>query len=329
MNFLIFKPIYKERIWGGQNLKYFLKRNIQSKIKIGESWDIVDRPDEVSVVSRGIFYGQTLRQVIEQNHKTLLGPKWKINKRFPILVKWLDCEKTLSLQVHPPKPIALFLGEESKTENWYIVKSKPKSHIFLGLKKGISKQQFINTLIKQSNKLKSLLHSFYIKEGDSVFVPSGRLHAIGSGSIILEIQENSDTTYRVYDWDRIDENKNKRKLDIEKSLMSINFEDFEPEKYNFNNKINTYKNFEILSNSKEFQLLKKTFYKGDKININAFEEVRILSIVSGSIDIIYNNNKFIDILYKGDNVILPYISYFDIIAKENNTTILITEKFIQ
>ena len=271
MNFLIFKPIYKERIWGGQNLKYFFKRDIQSKIKIGESWEIVDRPDEVSIVSRGDFYGQTLREIIEKNYNILLGPKWKANKRFPILVKWLNCEKTLSLQVHPPKSIALLLGGESKTENWYIVKSQKKSNIFLGLKNGISKQQFINTLMKESHKLKNLLHSFHVEEGDSVFVPSGTIHAIGNGNIILEIQENSNTTYRVYDWDRIDKNKNKRKLDIEKSLMSINFEDFEPNKCYFDNKNEVYKNCNILNDSKEFKLLKKKFYKGEKININPFE----------------------------------------------------------
>ncbi len=315
MKFIKFKPIYMERVWGGTNLKKEFNRDTQPGKVIGESWEISDRPEACSVICGGQYDGKTIRQAIEADSTNIMGPNWDKNKKFPILVKWLDCEQRLSLQVHPPMSVAPKLGGEPKTENWYIAKCRENSHLIAGLKKGATKQEFIDSL--KDNSAEKLLWRFPVSEGDSLFVQSGRLHAIDGGNIILEIQQNSDTTYRVYDWGRVGLDGKPRKLHINESIESINFDDFEPQPVSSKGKDT------VLCSCKEFSIRTVNLKKGDHLKFAANEQPRILSITKGSLACQCGCQGKVEL---SDNVLLPYANGQDFVA-ESDTVALITENF--
>lgn len=318
MEYLIFHPIYKNRIWGGHNLSSVLHRNIKSN-HVGESWDIVDRDTNVSIVSKGKFKGKSLREIIENHTFFLMGPKWSKYKKFPILVKILDCKQKLSLQVHPKFNRN---NIEKKTENWYVLEATKGASVLLGLKEKISKNQFIKHL--NYNNILNILNLIEIYKGDSIFVPSGILHAIYGGSLILEIQENSDSTYRIYDWNRLDYNGKVRSLDIKESLNNINFNKNIVNSIKNNNESST-----ILVNSNEFTIIKKRITKGDQLVISARDQVRILSVVENELIIRSHLSNTINIIKRGDNIILPYDCKFTIFTKKDYVVILLTQDFIQ
>lgn len=193
---------------------------------IGESWEITDRPEGVSVIANGSLAGKNLRWLMDHYPLELLGSKYQSPSRFPLLIKILDAQKVLSLQVHPPAQIARQLGGEPKTEMWYITQASPSAELFAGLKTGVTKPEFEKRL--QDGSVADCFHRIPIRAGDSMFLPSGRVHAIGAGNVIFEIQQNSDTTYRVFDWNRLDDQGKPRDLHIPQSLASIDFSDFEP-----------------------------------------------------------------------------------------------------
>lgn len=219
MNPLIFKPIYKDRVWGGQKLATRFGRTIPSNKPIGESWEIVDREDDQSIVAQGEHQGQTLKHLLATHGPEIMGPHYQPNTPFPILVKWLDCKDTLSVQVHPPKSVASALNGEPKTENWYILENEPQAQLYLGLIPHTSLDDFSSAL--NNNQLESLLAHTETHAGDSYFIESGTLHAIGGGNLILEIQQNSDTTYRVHDWNRMGLDGKPRKLHPEETIKSL------------------------------------------------------------------------------------------------------------
>ncbi|MEI8313878.1 MAG: type I phosphomannose isomerase catalytic subunit [Verrucomicrobiota bacterium] len=221
-----FKPILVERLWGGSALTRYGKA-IPAGKRIGESWEISDRADAQSVVANGPDAGQTLHQLIQQHGAQLLGANCRSN-RFPLIVKLLDARDRLSLQVHPPATLAALLGGEPKTEMWYILDAMPDALLIAGLRRGTTRQQFEAAIKQGGSAFQKCFHQFSVRAGDALFVPSGRLHAIGAGLVIAEIQQNSDTTYRAYDWDRVDDTGKPRPLHIRESLASIDFNDFEP-----------------------------------------------------------------------------------------------------
>ena len=220
------KPLYQDRVWGGRALETSLKRTLPANRPIGESWEIVDRPEAQSVIAGGRFDGRTLRDVIAAHSADIMGPQWKADRPFPILVKWLDCRERLSLQVHPPAEVAPRLKGEPKTENWYIAEAAPGSHLIVGLKRGATKDQFEKAI--HDLTLENCVHRFSVSAGDSILVRSGQIHAIDGGNLILEIQQNSDTTYRVYDWGRVGLDGKPRQMHVSESLQSIKWDDFEP-----------------------------------------------------------------------------------------------------
>ncbi len=221
-----FEPHYFERVWGGRALEEILSRKIPQKTKIGESWDLVDRKDFQSLEISPDHCCKTIRELLKHDHRGIMGPGWDQNRHFPILVKWLDCTDRLSLQVHPPSELADSLNGEPKTENWYIANAKEKAGLFVGLKKGKSKDDFLQAL--EVENLESVCHRIDSQVGDSILVESGRMHAIDAGNLILEIQQNSDTTFRVFDWGRKCINGLARELHIKESIQCIDFGDFEP-----------------------------------------------------------------------------------------------------
>jgi mannose-6-phosphate isomerase len=223
---LTFQPIFKERIWGGRNLERLYQKSLPEQVPIGESWEITDRPEDVSVIANGPLAGADLRWLMEHHEPELLGKSPSQRGRFPLLIKLLDAREKLSLQVHPPPAIARQFGGEPKTEMWYIADATPAADLFAGLRKGVTRAEFEQKI--KTGQVAECFHRLPVKTGDALFLPSGRVHAVGAGNVIFEIQQNSDTTYRVFDWNRVGLDGKPRELHLERSLASIDFDDFEP-----------------------------------------------------------------------------------------------------
>jgi mannose-6-phosphate isomerase len=223
---LTFQPIFKERIWGGRNLETLYGKPLPSGRPVGESWEICDRPGDENVIANGPLRGRTLHWLMEQCPAALLGARDPAPARFPLLIKIIDAEDKLSLQVHPPATVAARLGGEPKTEMWYVARAGPKAEVFVGLKKGVTRAEFERELASQN--VAQCFHRIPVREGDAMFLPSGRVHALGGETVIFEVQQNSDTTYRVFDWNRVDRDGKPRELHVPQSLASIDFGDFEP-----------------------------------------------------------------------------------------------------
>lgn len=226
MSFYTFKPIYQERIWGGRKLESLYKRTLPEGKKIGESWELVDRPEANSELVEPDGDCLTLHDLWTKKREQVFGTAAPDVPRFPILLKLLDCVEKLSVQVHPPAAMAEKLKGEPKTELWYFLHTEPDANIYVGLKKGVTREAFEKAI--GTPKLAELLHTLKTEPSQVMFLPSGRIHAIGAGNVIFEIQQNSDTTYRVDDWNRVDDKGKARQLHIQESLASINFNDFEP-----------------------------------------------------------------------------------------------------
>lgn len=224
---ITFNPIYMERAWGGRALQHQLGRSLPSpNAPFGESWEIVDRADAQSIVNHGPFAGQSLHDLWTTRRPELFGNGFPESDRFPMLIKVLDAHLDLSIQVHPPAAIAPSLNGEPKTEMWVVLHAEPKSQLYAGLKAGVSRDQFVTAI--DDGTVAEVVHALSPVTGDSIFIPSGRLHAIGGGLLIYEVQQNSDTTYRVFDWNRVGLDGKPRELHVAASLASMDFNDFEP-----------------------------------------------------------------------------------------------------
>ncbi|WP_129721244.1 mannose-6-phosphate isomerase, class I [Xylanivirga thermophila] len=222
---LIFEPVLKERIWGGTTLHAKYGRELPSD-KVGESWDVACHKNGMSKISNGELKGKTLKEVIDEYGKDLLGKDLqdKHIKKFPLLIKILDATDVLSVQVHPDDEYAKVHedGELGKTEMWYIIDAKPGAKLVYGVKEDTTKEQFEKAI--KAGKLEEYLNTIDVAPGDVVYIPAGMVHAIGAGILICEVQQNSDTTYRVYDWNRVDDTGKARELHIKQALDVIDFE---------------------------------------------------------------------------------------------------------
>ncbi len=221
-----FQPIFKERVWGGRRLQSLYGKSLPAGAPIGESWEISDRPEGVSVITNGPLAGRDLRWLMEYHPAELLGAAKPVSGRFPLLVKLLDAQDKLSLQVHPPASLAGQLGGEPKTEAWYVGDAEPHADIYVGLRKDTTRAEFERRL--RDGSVADCFHRLPVSRGDAMFLPSGRVHALGAGSVIFEVQQNSDTTYRVFDWNRVGLDGKPRELHVDAALASIAFDDFEP-----------------------------------------------------------------------------------------------------
>jgi mannose-6-phosphate isomerase len=221
---LKFKPILKEKIWGGEKLKSVLNK-VSSQDNIGESWEISAISDDISVVSNGFLKGNTIEEVIEIYMGDVVGdPVYdKFGNEFPLLFKYIDAQRDLSIQVHPNDELAKDRHQAyGKTEMWYVINAEKGSKLISGFTKPINKEEYRKAL--SNSHLLSLLQSYEVKKGQIFFIPSGNVHAIGAGVLLAEIQQTSDVTYRIYDYDRKDGNGNTRDLHTDLALDAINFE---------------------------------------------------------------------------------------------------------
>ncbi len=312
---LRFAPLYQERVWGGRGLEEILHRALPPKKIFGESWEIVDRPEAQSLVEGGPWSGRTLRDLLERDASVVMGPHWEPARHFPILVKWLDARDRMSLQVHPPAAVAASLGGEPKTENWYIAEAAPGAAVLAGLRPGVTRAQFEAAL--RSHQLEPLVHRILVHKGDSIFVPSGRLHAIDAGNVILEIQQNSDTTYRVYDWGRVGLDGQPRQLHIEQSLKSINFADAEPAP------ITPSPEATVLADSPSFRLRRVPLATGQTLAFAAGGQPRILSVVEGALA---TDDPVHPKLERGANALIPFATSVRLRAQVASV-VLVTENF--
>ena len=231
---LCFEPIFQERIWGGRKLAELFEKNLPAGKRIGESWEIVDRPEAQSVVGGGPLQGKTLHELWAEHRREIFGSVAD-SERFPLLVKLLDAREKLSLQVHPPETVAANVGGESKTECWYVAAAEPGAELYVGLKEGMNRAQFETAV--RTGSIAEHVHVLRVKRGDAMFLPAGRFHAVGAGNLLIEVQQNSDTTYRVFDWNRVDDRGKPRQLHIEKALECIDFNDVQPQLLKIENEL--------------------------------------------------------------------------------------------
>ncbi len=268
---IVFEPIFMERIWGGRRLQSAFCKQLPADRKIGEAWEIVDRPEAQSVVRDGPRRGQTLHELWTDHRSEIFG-RVRDTPRFPLLIKLLDANDKLSLQVHPPAEVAERLGGEPKTEFWYVAQANPGAELFVGLREATSADVFKASIA--AGTVADCIHAIPVKAGDAMFLPAGRFHAIGAGTLLVEVQQNSDSTYRVFDWNRTDSKGRPRDLHVDLALQSIDFDDCQPE-------LITPKG-EILVTHELFQVQKWTIAGPREINDRG--KFAILCVLEGAID---------------------------------------------
>lgn len=231
---LRFNPLFQEYLWGGRRLGTDLNKPIGDGPTYAESWEIVDHGDYQSIVKAGDYAGKTLGQLVDENGTELLGAKVvkEINdtsrpdnlvNRFPLLFKFLDANKNLSVQVHPDDKMGATLAKPDlgKTEAWLVMDAQPGAKVYAGLNSGVTRGDLKKAI--ESNTAESVLHSFEPKAGDCIFIPAGTVHALGEGLLIAEIQQCSNTTFRLYDWGRVDKDGQPRELHIEQGIEATDF----------------------------------------------------------------------------------------------------------
>jgi mannose-6-phosphate isomerase len=224
---ITFSPLYMTRVWGGRELERVYGRRLPDpELPYGESWEIVDRESAQSIVDAGPFAGMSLHDLWTGHRESVFGGGYGAHDRFPVLIKVLDARDDLSIQVHPRGGATSAPDAEPKTEMWFIADCEPGARLYAGLKRGVDRAMFERALADGS--VADCVHVIEPHPGDSIFIPSGRLHAIGAGFLIHEIQQNSDTTYRVFDWNRPGLDGTPRQLHVGESLANIDFDDVEP-----------------------------------------------------------------------------------------------------
>ena len=295
---LQFEPILKDRIWGGTKLKTYLNKPIASEIT-GESWEISTVENDVSIIANGVFKGKLLNELINDFPEQVLGTKVfeQFGKQFPLLFKYLDAREDLSIQVHPNDELAAKRHNSfGKTEMWYVMQADDEARLIVGFKEKSSSEEYIKHL--ENKTLLSILDTKKVKKGDVFFLETGTVHAIGAGTVIAEIQQTSDITYRLYDFDRVDANGNTRELHVDLALEAINYDKVEAQK--------EYLKIENTSN----EVVDCSYFTTNFIPLNGNLNVNknqnsftVYMCVDGDFELILNEEKYS--YKKGDTVLIP------------------------
>ena len=298
--FIKFKPILKEKIWGGEKLITLFNKKSNRK-DIGESWEVSDVNENISIVSNGELKGKSLSELLTIYKDGLVGEKvYKtFGTNFPLLIKFIDAKEALSIQVHPDDALAKEKHNSlGKTEMWYAMESDPNASLIVGFKKDTNEKEYLTNL--KDNSLLNILNVDKVKEGDVYFIPAGRVHAIGAGVLLAEIQQTSDITYRIYDWDRKDIHGNSRDLHTQDAIKVIDYSSLESYKTTYNKKNNEavltvscpYFTTNILSLSKNITI--------NNIDKDSFV---IYMCVKGEVIFKYNNRE--EKIVKGETLLVP------------------------
>lgn len=295
---LQFEPILKERIWGGEKLKTVLNKPITSRIT-GESWELSTVDGDVSVVANGDLAGKSLNDLINLNPEAILGTEVykRFGKQFPLLFKYLDAREDLSIQVHPNDELAKKRHNSfGKTEMWYVMQADEGSRIIVGFKEKSNANAYLENL--KNKTLLSVLDDVEVKVGDVFFLETGTVHAIGAGLVIAEIQQTSDITYRLYDFDRVDAAGKERELHVDLALDAINY-----------NKVDTFKSYSKETNQSN-TVVDCPYFTTNFIPLNGKISIdktgksfTVFMCVDGSFEIEYEESKFE--YQKGDTVLIP------------------------
>lgn len=301
---LKFKPIFKEKIWGGQKIKTILNKNFGKLSNCGESWEISAIQKNISKVNNGILKGNDLQELIEVYMGDLVGEKvyQQYGIEFPLLVKFIDASDVLSIQVHPNDGIAMERHQAyGKTEMWYIIQAEQNAKIIVGFNENINKSQFTQHL--KNNTVQNILNLEPVKTGDVFFLPAGRVHAIGAGILLAEIQQTSDITYRIFDWGRTDDSGNPRELHTELAIDAIDYNYYPEYKTNYISKINNTNKIVscryFSSNIIQFnEIIDKDYYDLDSFVI--------YMCLEGNFDIHYESGEPVNVK-KGETVLIPAI----------------------
>lgn len=310
-----FKPITQYRIWGGNQLNEVVDKDSQID-KLGEIWSISGIPDHLSVVENENLQGKTLVELIEQFQDKLVGKKvWEQFKtNFPLLIKFIDAQEPLSVQVHPNDKLAKIRHDAfGKTEMWYIIDAQPNAELIIGFEPNTNQEKYLHHL--ENETLEKILHSVKINKGDTIYIPSGRVHAIGAGVILAEIQQTSDITYRIYDYNRIDKDGKKRELHTELALDAIDFEPIKQIKTAYQTQQNQLENL-VQSPYFETKILKLD----QNISFQNNHEMKIYICTEGNITLKTSNHEVH--LQKYESLLLPAsIESYEISTQENSTLI--------
>ncbi|PWG05123.1 type I phosphomannose isomerase catalytic subunit [Polaribacter aquimarinus] len=301
MNQLLkFKPILKEKVWGGEKLKNYLNKESELK-NIGESWEISDVKENASVVSNGTLKGKDLKELILEHKSSLVGAKVysKFRDKFPVLIKFVDAKKPLSVQVHPNDKLALKRHNSlGKTEMWYVMQADKEASIIVGFQKEVNSKTYLHHLKNKS--LTDILNIDKVKKGDVYFIPTGTVHAIGAGVLFAEIQQTSDITYRIYDWDRPNSDGTYRELHTEEALEAIDYSAKESYKTNYTKQQNS--SSEIVScpyfTTNVLPLMGKI-----ALNHSDKDSFVIYICVDGDVEFKYQNQ--VEKLKKGETILVP------------------------
>lgn len=299
---LKFEPIYQYRLWGGRKFAHLLAKPLPNDEPVGEAWLLSDREDHASKVSEGELKGTTVTALMQDFRYEIMGKLGNHFEQFPLLLKFLDCKEVLSVQVHPSDNQKEYIpqGDTGKTEAWVVLETGDDSLIYAGLKKGTNKENLLQAI--QDKSVSDRLHSFVPKKGDAVFIHSGTVHTLG-GTVVFEVQENSDVTFRLYDWDRTDAKTGKpRDLQVDEAIACIDFDqvDIGPVKPVKNPDI---KNAEKLFDNEHFLLCRIKTDTAFEVGIK--DEPAILVCTEGK-GIIKHNDKEYSIA-KGEVLLLPAI----------------------
>jgi mannose-6-phosphate isomerase len=315
---LKFDPIYQYRLWGGRRLSGLLSKPLPKDEPVGEAWLLSDRDDHPSVVSHGPLKGYTVMQLLKQFPEQLMGKLAPHFDRFPLLLKFLDCKEVLSVQVHPSDDQKQYLppGDTGKTEAWVVLDTEKDSRIFAGLKPGTNAGNLQQAI--SDHQVSEKLHSFVPEPGDGVLIPSGTVHTLG-GTVVFEIQENSDVTFRLYDWDRKDPKTGKpRGLQVDEALACIDFNqvNIRPVKPKPDQKYPLIK--ERLFDDEHFALWR---IKSDRMfEVGEQHVPRVLVCIAGKGDLVYNGNLYP--LHRGDVMLLPSVAGVCIYQPDDEVTLL-------
>lgn len=294
---LRFRPIFREYVWGGRKLGEVLHKPIGEGPHYAESWEVVDHGDDQSVIAYGHLAGSTLQQVVTNHNEELFGSH-SPQPQFPLLFKYLDAQRNLSVQVHPNDQQAAQLTppDLGKTEAWYIVDAEPDSVVYAGIKPGYDQASFAREIAGGATE--RALHEIKVKPGDCIFIPAGTTHAIGGGLLVAEIQQASDTTYRIFDWNRLGRDGQPRPLHIEQALQVINFENraVEPQVP----KSNSDPRIETMVHCDKFVLDRWSFDSAMELGDDRFH---IISVLQSSLTI--SNDPAEKPLTQGETCLIP------------------------